>query len=352
VKNLLFILIFVLIGCYRPQSVVESYLVKPKFVTDSVAFDSDDPAIWINLEDLTKSLILGTDKHEVSGGLYVFDLKGKADTSITVKGLDRPNNVDIAYGFNYMDTIIDVAVCSERGTGSIRVFRLPDLFPIDGGGIPVFEDDTINNKVMGVALYKRPSDQAIFAILSRKEFINHDHNYLYQYRLYADSLVVKAELVRKFGDFSGTKEIEAIAVDNELGFVYYSDEAFGIRKYYADPNLGNQDLAVFGLNGFTDDREGISIYKYPNGTGFILVSDQGANRFRVFPREGTENNPHDHPEISFFDVSAMSSDGSEVSAFAFGEDFPNGVFVAMSDNRTFEIYDWRDVLNAIKRNGK
>jgi 3-phytase len=27
-----------------------------------------------------------------------------------------------------------------------------------------------------------------------------------------------------------TKEIEAIAVDSELGFVYYGDENYGIRK--------------------------------------------------------------------------------------------------------------------------
>ncbi len=48
--------------------------------------------------------------------------------------------------------------------------------------------------------------------------------------------MVKGTLVRKFGLFSGKKEIESIAVDDALGYVYYSDEGYGVRKYYADPS--------------------------------------------------------------------------------------------------------------------
>ena len=38
---------------------------------------------------------------------------------------------------------------------------------------------------------------------------------------------VGATRVRAFGAYSGKKEIEAIAVDQQLGFVYYSDETVG-----------------------------------------------------------------------------------------------------------------------------
>ena len=58
---------------------------------------------------------------------------------------------------------------------------------------------------------------------------------------------LEAKLVRKFGNYSGKKEIESIAVDNENGYVYYSDEQFGVRKYYADPDKGNQELLVYSL---------------------------------------------------------------------------------------------------------
>lgn len=327
----------------------EQAAIQPKYVTDSVTYDSDDPAIWINQDNPLQSLIIGTDKQGVNGGLYAFTLTGKKIDSIRAYPLDRPNNVDIAYGIPVNGDTLDIAVCSERGAAQIRVFALPSLLPIDNGGIPVFEDDSANNRVMGVALYQRPSDQSLFAIVSRKEGLDIRDGYLYQYRLFADSLGIKGELVRKFGKFSGTKEIEAVAVDNELGYVYYSDEHFGIHKYYADPEMGGEELAVFGLEGFEDDREGISIYKNDDGTGYILVSNQGANSFMVFPREGTEGNPHLHSLIAEIPVTAISSDGSEVTSLPLGDPFPKGLFVAMSDNRTFEIFDWQDLERKIKQ---
>jgi 3-phytase len=318
--------------------------LKPLYVTDTVNWDSDDPAIWIHPDDPSKSLILGTDKKEGNqGGLFVFDLKGKIDTSLV--GFDRPNNVDVTYGITNGSDTFDIAVLSERKRAMLRVVRLPDMKIIDNGGIPVFEDDAYN-EVMGVALYKRPDDGAIFAMASRKENPDNDNDYLYQYRLTADSTgMVSGTLVRKFGNFSGVSEIEAIAVDNELGYVYYSDEGHAVRKYYADPNKGNEELSSFGLDGFTDDREGISIYKTGDKTGYILVSDQEAHQFHIFPREGTANNPHEHPLLHVAKVQAMFSDGSEVTNRALNKDFPKGLFVAMSDNKTFEIYRWETIEN-------
>lgn len=348
-RNITIILLAGLAACSQPaKETNENSPVQPKFVTDTVNYDSDDPAIWINKEHPEQSLIIGTDKHEQNGGVYVFSLEGKIDPTRKAYPLDRPNNVDIAYNFPFGKDTMDVAVTSERGAGKIRVFSLPDMEAIDNGGLPVFEDDSLNNRVMGVALYTRPSDHALFAIVSRKEGENISDNYLYQYQLFSDSSQVKSKLVRKFGKFSGTKEIEAVAVDTELGYVYYSDEHFGIHKYYADPEKGNEELAVFGRNGFADDREGISIYKHEDGTGYILVSDQGANKFHVFSREGSAENPHQHDLLAIIPVTAMSSDGSEVTAENLGENFPKGLFVAMSDNKTFEIYDWRDLQSKIK----
>jgi 3-phytase len=62
-------------------------------------------------------------------------------------------------------------------------------------------------------------------------------------------------VVRKFGKYSGLKEIESIAVDDEMGYIYYSDEQFGVHKYYADPAKGNEELSVFGQGDFTSDVE-------------------------------------------------------------------------------------------------
>ena len=351
----LLLLILIATACSQNQkeeaiNLKSREVLHPLYVTDTVNYDSDDPAIWINKKQPNKSLIIGTDKMEHSlGGIYSFHLDGKIDTMIV--GLDRPNNVDLAYGFILGNDTLDIAVVTERVKAQIRVLSIPSMEFIDNGGIPVFEDDS-ENAVMGVGIYKRPSDNAFFVIISRKGNKDNNNDYLYQYQLIEDSLSISAKLVRKFGDFSGQGEIEAIAVDNELGYIYYSDEGHGIRKYYADPSKGNKELAVFGLNNFAEDREGISIYKSDDSKGYILISDQQANEFHVYPREGTSEDPHAHPLLKEIRVQSISSDGSEVTSIKLGEEFQNGLFVSMSDNKTFEIYSWDQFDHAIKEESK
>ena len=334
-------------------SIASAPVIAPILVTEAVAVDSDDPAIWIHPEDPSKSLILGTDK---GGSVYVFDLDGKILQDKTVTGLARMNNVDVGYGLQLDGTPTDIAVATERPTSSLKVFRLPEMTAIDGGGIEIFVGQEAANRPMGVALYKRPTDGSIFAIVSRKE--GPSGAYLWQYRLQDDgSGTVEAVKVREFGEFSGTGEIEAVAVDNELGYVYYSDEGAGIHKYHADPDAqdANVELALFGTDGFAQDREGISIYKIDDGTGYILVSDQQANTFRIFTREGAPGDPHDHQFIKSVAVSTNESDGSEVTSAALNDSFPDGLFIAMSDDKTFHLYSWQDVAGedlALAPNGQ
>ena len=103
------------------------------------------------------------------------------------------------------------------------------------------------------------------------------------------------------------------------------------------------ELAVFGTEGFTEDREGISIYEIDDGTGYILVSDQQANAFRIFKREGEPGDPHNHQLVKVVNVSTNESDGSDITTSVLDARFPSGLFVAMSDNRTFHFYSWDDI---------
>jgi 3-phytase len=313
----------------------ETTLIAPVYVSEPVPHDSDDPAIWVNPTDPAQSLIVGTDKSETEGGLYVFDLQGKLVRA--VPGLARPNNVDIAYGIVAGGDTFDIAVCSERMAQRLRVFRLPEMTPVDGGGLPVFENES-QRDVMGIALYTRPADRAIFACVSRKEF-DPAGPAIWQYQLQGQpDGTVQATEVRRFGQFSGQKEVEAIAADDALGYLYYSDEGVGVRKYHADPAKQNdEELAFFATEGFREDHEGISIYPTGDSTGYILVSDQAANQFHVFTRQLP------HELVTMLPLSTTESDGSEVTAISLNEDFPQGLFVAMSDDRTFHLYDWRDL---------
>ena len=332
---LIFFLIF-LISCFQTKQEA----VTPEFITEKTTHDTDDPAIWVNPDNVNQSLIIGTDK-DSDGALYVFDLQGKIVHK--TETLKRPNNVDVAYALPINDSVIvDIAVTTERERNMLRVFLLPDMVSIDNGGISVFADEQ-QRSPMGIALYSRRDSlgkNEIFAIVSRKE--GPAEGYLHQYKLSADANGnVVGEQVRVFGKYSGKKEIESVAVDNELGYIYYSDEQTGVRKYYADPEKGNDELALFGTTGFKEDNEGISVYKTGDKTGYILVSNQANHSFKVFPREGSATNPHEHIEIVDIPVRATESDGSDVINLNLGEPFVKGIFVAMSDDKTFHYYDWR-----------
>jgi len=258
---LIFAVTIGLTGCNEKSPPIAEDAVVPLIVTEKTKHDTDDPAIWIHPTDPSQSMIIGTDKN-VDGALYVFDLNGKIDEEKTVRNLQRPNNVDIEYGLVLAGIPVDIAVTTERLTNKLRVFSLPDMKPIDNGGIDVFEDETV-----------------------------------------------------------------------------------GIRKYYADPDVddANVELALFGTEGFTEDHEGISIYTINDGTGYILVSDQQANAFRIFRREGERGNPHDHRLIKVINVSTNESDGSDVTNGVLNRTFPAGLFVAMSDDKTFQFYSWADI---------
>ncbi len=325
-------------GCGGGLAPVREDALKPVAVTQPTPHDTDDPAIWIHPTDSSKSLIIGTDK-ETGGGLYAYDLAGNIVDKVTE--LQRPNNVDVAYGLPFGDTLIDIAVATEREKNQIRVFSLPDLVAIDGGGIPVFDGEQ-DRDPMGIALYTRGADSAIFAIVGRK--FGPSGSYLWQYRLDGTGGTVNATVVRKFGQFSGKKEIEAIAVDNELGYVYCSDEGVGVRKYHADPDTGNDgELALFAEGEVKSDHEGIAIYKSGDRTGYILVSNQQANTFVVYRREGEDGNPHKHELIAEIPVSTVECDGADATAVNLGSQYPDGLFVAMSNGMVFHYYDWRDM---------
>jgi 3-phytase len=352
VKNrLLFILLFgaFITSCQNKQNsgmtenIVDStgMVVKPTVVTQASENDTDDPAIWINKADPSQSLILGTDKGDLTGGIYVYTLDGKIDSSRSIFNMKRPNNIDIEYGMNINGVPTDIAVCTERGRNMIRIFALPSMKPIDKGGIEVFVGEKERDP-MGIGLYKDPKTGIVYAIVGRKS--GPDSTYLWQYRLDASTNgSVSGSKVRAFGRFIGNAEIEAIVVDDALGHIYYSNEMVGIRQYYASPEKGNDELALFAKNGVREDHEGLSIYSTSATTGYILLSDQQANRLRIYSREGTKENPYDHKLLKIVNVAAMESDGSDITEVPLNDTFKHGLFIAMSTDKTFHFYRWEDI---------
>ncbi len=317
--------------------------------------DPDDPAVWVNKGDPSRSLIVGTMKVPApDGALAVFSLDGTLRQLL--KGPDRPNNVDVEYGLDLDGTPTDMAVLTERLGRRLRVYAIaPDgsgLRDISAGKLPILDNAPGDEGApMGIGLYRRPRDGAIFAIVSPKA--GQRTSYLWQYRLADDGTGrVGATFVRRLGNFSGVGEIEAVVVDDELGYVYYADEVSGIHKWHADPDAegADRELALFGTTGYQQDREGLGIYDLGDGRGYIVSVDQlpAQSVFHVYRREGEPGRPHDHTaELLAFTGSADGTDGLDVSSATLGADFPGGLMVAMnSGSRDFLIFRWQDIAAA------
>lgn len=312
-------------------------IINPDIITEQSLNDTDDPAIWVNQNEPSNSIVFGTDK-DTNGAIYAFDLDGKILENKTLRNIKRPNNVDIEYGFQLNDsTKTDILVFTEREKKQIRIFSVPDMNPLDGGGFIVFEDEANEDfrLPMGIAVYKKSKTNEISIIVGRKSGPRED--YLYQYNLTSENGKATLKLSRKFGSFSGKKEIEAIVVDDELGFIYYSDEGNCIRKYHADPDMGNKEISCFGGEFFKDDIEGIAIVSYPEQAGYLIVSDQQRHSFNIFSRK-------DNSFVKRVYLGTTETDGCDAVSVPLNNTFNKGLFVAMNNDKNFYFYKLEKIL--------
>jgi len=329
--------------------------VVPAYTTPKVPGDADDPAIWVHPDDPTQSLIFGTDKVGADdgvpdGGLYVYDLFANELPELHQLGLAGPNNVDVQQGVPIGGEVIDIAVVTEVFAEQLRVYRLPEMEPIDGGGLRVFEGENGRYaQPSGVGIYLR-EDGATFLHVSR--ILGPDRDYLHTYQLVdAGGGEVALSFVGSFGKFSGSKDIESVVVDDVLGHVYYCDELEGVRKYWADPDHPDygSSLAKFtGDDDYVEAREGVTVYARDDGTGYILVSDQLGNEVHVYPREGHDGDPDDHPLLSVFRTLSIETDGMDATAVDFDGTYEDGLFISHSDEGSFNLFSWHDIEVAIR----
>jgi len=325
------------------QGIPQTISVTPKVSTGSVKGDADDPAIWIHPTNPSKSVVIGTDK-AVAGGLHVWDMTGK---QIQYVPLGRPNNVDVRYGMKIGGQLVDIAVTNSRvSPKQIKVFKIN---PNDG----TLADITTGSGILtpqladpyGLCLYKRKSDGAMFVIESTETGAKKN---LYQYYLEDDGNgKVKGTHVRTFGNNTIQEFVEGLVADDELGYVYASDETKAIRKYYADPDFGNNDqIVAFATgDGISGDREGLGLYQCANGTGYLLLSNQSGTNVKVYRREGESGNPHQHTLLTTIKTNGSNeTDGLDVTNRPTSSQFPKGFLITHnSPGKQFKLYAWEEI---------
>ena len=320
--------------------------IQPAFATQPVNDNADDCAIWANRSNPQRSLIFGTNHADGAGGaLMVYDLSGKVRQ--TIGGIESAGSVDVEYNISIGGRASDLLVLAEQRRQRLRIMRVwPDGSGVEENSeIPVFEKQMGDfAEPVGLALYRRPSDGSVFAIVGRKK--GPRKGYLWQYRLFTDDKArVRGEKIREFGDSAGN--IRAVAVDDEAGFVYYADADDSIRKWHADPDhpAAAKEVARFGIDGFRGSRAGIAIYAAANGEGYIVCTDQtgSASEFRIYDRKD--------PSKLLKVISGGGDTGAwlDVSNANLGKDFARGMMVAMNGAaRNYLVFRWADIVETAK----
>lgn len=310
---------------------------------DSVGDAADDPAIWVHPEDPLQSLVIGTDKQK---GLNVYDLDGRLLQALPD---GRMNNVDLRDGFAVDGRRMALVAASNRTDRTIALYLLdPGTRRLSRAGDPVptgFADP------YGLCLYAS-RDGAYFVFVS-----DSGTGQFRQWRIRAEGSVLFAERVRAFRVGS---RAEGCVADDETGALYVAEEDVALWKFRADPGGGNARRAidrVGGASGLVADLEGVSIWHGRGGDGYILLSNQGANRYAVYRRD----DPNAY--VGSFELvddartgidGTADTDGLAVTSQPVGPRFPDGLLVVQDgsnlpagQNQNFKYVSWRDVATAL-----
>jgi 3-phytase len=308
---------------------------------------ADDPAIWVHPTNAARSVVLGTDK---KGGLNVFDLDGRR-LQVASDG-SRPNNVDVIYDFPLGEKKVDLAVAGtrSRSASGVGFWRIdPDSRKLyELGPIPAF---TVydGGEPYGSCVYRSPKSKSFYVFVTSKD------GGIEQYRIEpresssdASASPIKATKVRAF---SVSSTAEGCVADQEMGWLYVSEEKVGIWRFAAEPDSGKNGTLVarVGENGLAADVEGLTIYYASGADGYVIASSQGSGSFNVYRREVPNSfvmtidpAPGTIPDVG-------DCDGIDVTNVATSAKFPRGLFVCQdgAKNRegcqNFKLFGWDDI---------
>jgi 3-phytase len=286
---------------------------------------ADDSAIWRNPGAPDRSLVLADDKSR-SGGVAVFDLTG--DLVHYERG-GKIGNIDLRDGVRAGNRTITLVGANDRASASIRLWSLDHtrgtLSPVAAGKLPTMA------KNYGFCLGRSPDHARLYAIVT-DEGSGKDETgggLLEQYELTATP--AGTFTARKVRSLNVGSQSEGCAVDDATGALYVAQEDVGIWRYALDPATKSRRTKVDSVEGdnLSADVEGVSVTRGPKGDGVLIASSQGDSTYSVYDLDG------ENAFLGSFQIRGKGkidgtneTDGLDIAAGDFGEEFPNGLLVA------------------------
>ena len=337
-----------LLAAYELQSKI-THSVQPSVETEPVNAGStedaaDDPAIWYNQQNPSKSLIYGSNK---KGGLIVTNLEGK---KVNHYDLGSINNVDIHYKFAYNDSYVTLLGCSNRSTQAINLFIIQPGGDLNQLRDPSFAmDSTRIDDIYGFCFGRENNKSYVF--------INGKNGLMQQYLINSEQNKLKLELVREVQFDSQT---EGMVADNVQGNIYVGEENRGIWMLNMDPSSNSKVMLVNSGEenaNIVYDIEGITLYRKA-GTAFLIASSQGNFSYAVFDINNKNNYLGSFKIMGGSKIDGVEeTDGIDINSDSLNVNFPKGIFVAQdgfnyNDDaivpQNFKYVGVDDILSLIK----
>lgn len=304
--------------------------------SERVGTDADDPAIWLPHRSPLPFIVFGTNKASKADGGSIVALNPTGQIIHQILGIDRPNNCTVVQGIRTVNGHVDLLLATERLTSRLRVWEVST----QGTKIVVSEVSIENNGAvfpgevgehaapMGIAAF-RNHQGAVELFVSRKG--GPKYGYTHHLLLDTNKPMPSISFLRAIGLYSGTKEMEALAVTSDGSKLYTADERHGVRQISIKSGL--QTAFISGQH-FAGDQEGIATVN-SGRTEWIVCTDQipERSRYLVF-RDGQ----WDYPVTTWVGESD-DTDGIEISIRIRDARFPAGILVAMhSKGACFDYY--------------
>jgi 3-phytase len=135
-------------------------------------------------------------------------------------------------------------------------------------------------KVYGSCVYRSPVSGKHYIFVNSKKA---------EYLQYELTPSLKAVLVRSFTGGSGG-QVEGCVVDDENQQIIIGEEPFGLWRYSAEPDGGDEHVLIDSIKGnLFPDVEGVTLVRGPtNDKGLIIVSCQGVSAYNIYRRGSHE----------------------------------------------------------------
>ena len=329
---------------------VEAIYETPPVITEGDA--ADDPAIWVNKNNPSNSIIFGTDK---KSGIYSYNLQGQ---ELSYTNLGRINNVDTrSMNLGDDENVSDFTFLfgSNRTLGSV------DLW--------VFEDNKTRQKlknnsweVPSKPSFRGKSNIIVYGICAGIDpkyglvaFLTEDTGPRVEVWNLTDNGL---DLITTFNNGG---ESEGCVYDDFNRTLFISEEEVrGVLKAYRldDSFDFSEPYIVDSREGqIGGDPEGVSLYKTSSNSGYLILSSQGDSKFNLYDR----NYPYDY--ITSFRIGSSKSidnvtdtDGIETINFKLSDEYPEGIMIAQdglnkdgykTKRQNFKIVSFKDVLDAL-----